>query len=64
MGTFALYDVLVPSGRILKKYPQLEAKKRFWNLLGSELKNADDDCIRKPSSCFIPALHGGALGEQ
>lgn len=64
MGTFALYAVLVPSGRILNKYPQLQAKKRFLNLLGSELRNANDDCIRKPSSCFIPALHSGALGVQ
>lgn len=58
MGTFALYEVAVPTGAIAKKYGQLEAKKRFWEELGDELRNANDDCIRDPRSCWVPILHG------
>lgn len=54
MGTFALYEVSVPGGKIIKKYGQLDAKRLFWKLLGSELRNANDSCIRKPGSCERP----------
>lgn len=57
MGTFAAYEIEVPSGNILKKYGQLEAKKMFWRLLGPEFRNADDTCFTKPGSCEIPMLH-------
>jgi hypothetical protein len=57
MGTFAAYEIEVPSGRIVKKYGQLVAKQHFWNLLGPELRNANDDCFTKPGSCEIPMLH-------
>ncbi|HEV2212923.1 MAG TPA: hypothetical protein VGS99_06215 [Gammaproteobacteria bacterium] len=56
-GTFALYEVSVPDGKIIKKYDQLEAKRLFADKLGSELSSANDDCIRKPGSCYIPELH-------
>lgn len=58
MGTYSVYEIQLPSGKIIKKYTQLEAKKRFWNLLGPELRNADDECFTKPGSCQIPMLHG------
>jgi hypothetical protein len=57
MGTFAAYEIEIPSGQIIKKYGQLEAKKLFGSLLGTELRNADDDCFTKPGSCDIPMLH-------
>ncbi len=59
MGTFAAYEVEIPSGNILRKHGQLEAKSRFWELLGPELRRANDACIRDSESCWIPALHGG-----
>lgn len=58
MGTFAAYEIDIPSGNILRKHGQLEAKTRFWELLGPELRMANDECIRQPKSCLIPALHG------
>ena len=57
MGTFSLYEVTVPDGKIVKKYTQLEAKRLFKDALGAELKNAEDDCILKPGTCYIPDLH-------
>ena len=57
MGTFAAYEIEVPSGNIIKKYGQLEAKKQFWNLLGPELRNSNDNCFTTPGSCEIPMLH-------
>lgn len=58
MGTFAVYEVEVLGAKILHRYGQLEAKQRFWQFLGPELRAADDQCIRSPQSCWIPALHG------
>ena len=58
MGTFAAYEIEVPSGKIIKKYAQLDAKKRFWRLLGPELRAADDNCFTNPGFCEIPMLHG------
>jgi hypothetical protein len=58
MGTFSLYEITVPDGKILGKYGQLEAKRLFGAELGPELLNADDGCFSKPGSCQIPGLHG------
>lgn len=57
MGTWRAYLIRLPSGEILRSYNQLEAKKLFWRHLGPELRNADDQCIRKPKSCEIRQLH-------
>lgn len=51
MGTFALYQVAVPEGSVIKKYGQREAKRLYGRLFGLELKNADDECFSKPRSC-------------
>jgi len=59
MGTFRAYIIHLPDGNIIKSYGQIEAKKLFWKHMGSELRNADDDCILKPGSCDIPQLHPG-----
>ena len=53
-GTFALYEVSVPDGKILAKYGQLEAKRRFGDKLGPALRRADDRCITEPGSCHPP----------
>lgn len=57
MGTFMMYEVAVPSGAIIRRFSQAEAKTSFRKLLGSELQAADDGCFSKPGSCFIPMLH-------
>jgi hypothetical protein len=57
MGTFSLYEIEMPSGKILKKYGQLESKRIFDNILGVELRKADDRCITEPGSCNNPQLH-------
>ncbi len=57
MGTFRLYKVSLSRGRILASWGQLEAKREFWKSLGVELRNAEDDCIRDPVSCYVPYNH-------
>jgi hypothetical protein len=57
MGTFRLYKIALPKGRILARWGQLEAKREFWSSLGVELRNADDDCILDPASCYVPNNH-------
>lgn len=57
MGTFALYELAVPGGAMIRKFSQVEAKTLFPDLLGPELRTADDSCFSKPGSCFIPMLH-------
>jgi hypothetical protein len=58
MGTFSLYEIEAPSGKIQKKFGQLAAKRAFGGLLGAELRNADDECFTKVGACEIPQLHG------
>jgi hypothetical protein len=57
MGTFVLYEVAVPNGKIMHRWSQLAAKKSFRELLGPELQNANDQCFFRPRDCEIPALH-------
>jgi len=57
MGTFATYEVEVPSGRVLSKHGQLDSKRLFGRLLGPELQNANDECFKSSDACRIPALH-------
>jgi hypothetical protein len=56
MGTFRAVEIAVPGGKVLKAYNQLEAKRVFGEILGIELRNADDDCVKKPRSCVPPGL--------
>jgi hypothetical protein len=58
-GTFEAFEVSLPSGRILRTYGQVHARRLFGRNLGSELENSDDGCFLKPKSCRIPALHAG-----
>ena len=44
MGMFAAYEISLPEATITHTYSQIEAKKKFWSLLGCELRDADDGC--------------------
>jgi hypothetical protein len=57
MGTFRAYEISLPGGSIEKSYNQLQAKSAFRRDMGVELLNADDECVRRPKSCWIPQLH-------
>jgi hypothetical protein len=59
MGTFRAYLVDPHKRRIVAAYKQAEAKRRFRLMIGPELRNADDQCERRPSACWIPDLHLG-----
>lgn len=56
-GTFRAYEVAVPEMRILKSFGQMEAKRLFARDLGEEIKNAPDDCVRRPRSCWVESNH-------
>lgn len=56
-GTFVLYEVDPESMTIVRNYTQLQAKRLFLPLLGQELLAARDQCIRKPSSCYVSTNH-------
>ena len=56
-GTFKAYEVALPELKIVKAYGQIEAKKLFRSSLGWEIKNAPDNCIRDPKSCWVTANH-------
>lgn len=50
-GSFEAYEVSLPDVKIEKRYSQQEAKKKFWNQLGCELRDADDRCaVAKPAA--------------
>jgi hypothetical protein len=38
MGTFEAFVIQLPSGRVVSKYGQMEAKRSFSSLIGSELE--------------------------
>jgi hypothetical protein len=46
-GTYRVYEMNLPSAAIARTYSQTEAKKQFWNLLGCELRGADDSCVQR-----------------
>jgi hypothetical protein len=57
MGTFRSYIVEAKNRRIMGTLNQIETKKRFGSDLGPNLKEADDECVRNPKSCWIAANH-------
>jgi hypothetical protein len=57
MGVFELREISVPNLSITKTYSQLQAKELFGNDLGANLRNAKDNCVRNPKSCWIAAQH-------
>jgi hypothetical protein len=62
MGTFKAYVIQLPTGKVVSVYGQVEAKRSFSNLIGSELRDADDTCVEKPQSCVLCGMKGGECG--
>lgn len=62
MGTFKAYVIQLPSGRVVSKYGQIEAKRTFSKLIGNELRGAENECIEKPQSCIPCGMKGGYCG--
>lgn len=56
-GTFKLYELELPSLKLVRVYDQLAAKKKFAPLLGRELMQANDECIKTRRLCFVPTNH-------
>lgn len=56
-GTFRMYKVDPRVMRIIRTFNQLQAKAQFRRLLGQELINAPNECIRNPKSCFVNTNH-------
>ena len=56
MGTYVVYEVDPWRRRVLARFNQVEAKRRFRNLLGPRLLG-DDQCVIRPSARWIPQLH-------
>ena len=58
-GTFRAYEIEARGRKVYRSYDQIEAKRLFGQYMGSELRDADDGCVRDPKSCLITANHGG-----
>lgn len=43
MGTFVIFEMLLPEKKIVRRYNQAEAKRRFAAYLGEELRDAETD---------------------
>jgi len=56
-GTFKAYVVDVRSMKVVETYGQLATKHRFRGVLGEELQNAPDECVRSPRSCYVSTNH-------
>jgi hypothetical protein len=63
MGTFKAFVIQLPNGEVVSTYEQIEAKRTFSNLIGRELRDADDECADKPQSCIPCGMKGGNCGE-
>ena len=46
-GMYEVYDVDLRQRRIAGSYTQMAAKKKFWKLLGCELRDADNGCAER-----------------
>jgi hypothetical protein len=46
-GTFESYELSIPNLRIIRRYTQSETKRRFGDVIGCELRDADDVCAHK-----------------
>ncbi|MGZ3275421.1 MAG: hypothetical protein ACXU82_16150 [Caulobacteraceae bacterium] len=56
-GTFKAYELDPGTMKVGRRYGQLEAKKLFGPDLGQELTAADDECVKKPTSCYVSTNH-------
>ena len=55
MGTFRVYEINLPSLTIVRAYSQKESKKRFAGLLGCELRDVGDSCVKALEQHFRKA---------
>ena|SRR5579863_9212633 len=46
MGAFRVYEISLPSLTFVRTYSQRESRKRFQGLLGCELRDAPDSCVK------------------
>jgi hypothetical protein len=53
-GMFAAYEISLPDAVIIRRYSQKETKRKFWNLLGCELRDADDGCASRLQGMHRP----------
>jgi hypothetical protein len=53
MGTFRAYAIDLRHRRIVAQFSQIEAKRRFRDDLGMELRGASDECVRHPGRCRV-----------
>jgi hypothetical protein len=56
-GIFQMYEIDPRAMKIVRAFNQLHAKAQFGRLLGQELVNAPDECVRNPRSCFVSTNH-------
>jgi hypothetical protein len=56
-GTFKAYAVDITVPRVVEVYDQIKTKQLFGTELGRELLEVNDNCIRKPPSCYVSANH-------
>ena len=47
MGSFKLYEIILPDVKIQRSYSQSVSKQRFWPLLGTGLRSASDSCTKR-----------------
>lgn len=57
MGVFELREISLPDLSIVRTYGQVEAKRRFAEDLGGNLREANDQCVRDPKSCWVAFHH-------
>jgi len=50
LGPFRVFEIEAATRKVGKETRQVEAKREFAKLLGEELENADDDCVRWPKT--------------
>jgi len=55
-GMFKVYELSLPDVQILHTYTQIEAKRKFSDLLGCELQDADDKCAERLQSDSRPTF--------
>jgi hypothetical protein len=61
-GTFTAYEIDPWTLHIVHRYDQLEAKHLYAHQLGPWLLAANDNCLRQPPTCYVPANHPELAG--
>jgi hypothetical protein len=56
-GTFAGFVVDLEKMQVVRRLNQIAMKREFGAHLGPELRDANDSCLLRPKSCYVPANH-------